>query len=257
MLHEYFSVKIAVSSFFIALLAFLTLPVLAHEGEDHGTTTPTSSSKQLQTAFEVTATGTSNWQKSIASKDGDEVTWRFSYKNTGTAAISSVVVKANIPNVYAVVPGGVQWFDANHASGYSFSDTAVFSQGVSLGNLPVGANGYLRIRTKVSTGSSACTTSGTASGTVTYDNQVSNHTVTVSLSCAPTTVASRQQKSVQSTPQVQVAQPKVQSAVIAKAGNTNIPATGPNDTLLFIGMVVTVLSGILYKRKIILTKQQK
>ncbi len=260
----------------LTVLFTLTIPVFAHEGEDHAADA-TTHVKKLETRFETTTTGADTWSKQITYAPGQAVSWRFYYKNIGNVAIQSIVAKTSLPDTHALVAGSVQWFDANHPAGYAFSDTALFSQGVSLGALPVNSDGYVRFRTVAKQGIS-CGVTKVLNGTVVYDGTTNAHSIThASSPCAPTpptitppapVVQSSNVNSAPATPvtpttsasasvsapvtaQQVVSAPKVAGAV------TSLPKTGASLSSIIVVFAMSYVGSLIYLKRTMLTKIQK
>jgi hypothetical protein len=168
----------------LTIVAISLLPAYAQDNHNHPTPPANNAAKQLQTRYEVTTTGATTWRQSIQAKPGDALSWRFYYKHTGTANIDKLVIKTPMPAHQELVKGSVTWFDGNHPNGFVFSDTGLFNQGLNLGKVAPGGDGYVRFRTTVSA-HAACGTSAKIAGNLTYDGTAKQHTLTFTTSaCA-------------------------------------------------------------------------
>ncbi|MEO8785071.1 MAG: hypothetical protein ABI221_01990 [Candidatus Saccharimonadales bacterium] len=110
----------------------------------------------LQFTKQVTTPGSSNWGKSVSVKKGDTTSWLLSYKNTGTAEISDVTLRDQVPAGLKIVPGSITWYDQYHANGEAEADTSLNSGGLNIGNALPGGGGYIRFRTVVNADDNVC-----------------------------------------------------------------------------------------------------
>jgi len=111
---------------------------------------------QLAVSKKVTTPGSTNWQENLDYNFNDSsaaptTSWLIEYKNNGAATATNAVVRDNLPANLKLVPGSVMNYDSNHPQGIAVSDTGLFSGGVGVGSVPVGANGYFRFRTTLAT----------------------------------------------------------------------------------------------------------
>jgi uncharacterized repeat protein (TIGR01451 family) len=100
----------------------------------------------------VTTPGSTNWQPSMTAKEGDTVSWLLDYRNKSDVLLRNVIIKDQLPADLEVVPGSVMMIDGNFPNGHQLSDTALFNEGVNVGNIKErDGGGYIRFRTKLKT----------------------------------------------------------------------------------------------------------
>lgn len=111
---------------------------------DHTAHTATT----LTTNFQTTTVGSTAWASTLTAPAGTTVSWLLSYKNETQVAVNKLIVYASIPANQTLVAGSVTWFDGSYPNGYVLSDTGLFNEGVQVGAIAPGVNGFIRYRTQ-------------------------------------------------------------------------------------------------------------
>jgi hypothetical protein len=111
---------------------------------DHAAHTATT----LTTNFQTTTVGSTAWASTLTAPAGTTVSWLLSYKNETQVAVNKLIAYASIPANQTLVAGSVTWFDGSYPNGYVLSDTGLFNEGVQVGAIAPGVNGFIRYRTQ-------------------------------------------------------------------------------------------------------------
>ncbi|MBI2797887.1 DUF11 domain-containing protein [Candidatus Saccharibacteria bacterium] len=98
---------------------------------------------------EISVPGSGNWQKTMAAKPGDIVKYNINYKNTGNAVMRQVVVTDKLPQYVDIVPGSVKMYLVTQPQGVQLNDTALFREGVMVGDYSPNADGNIQFLAKV------------------------------------------------------------------------------------------------------------
>jgi hypothetical protein len=84
-----------------------------------------------------------------------------------------------VPQNHTIVPGSVTWFDPNFPAGYTLTDTGLFNEGVDIGGVAPGGNGFVRFRTILSQ-ATPCSISSSASAYFEFGASSNKHEAKVS-----------------------------------------------------------------------------
>ena len=141
----------------------------------------------LTTNFQTTTVGSTAWASTLTAPAGTTVSWLLSYKNETQVAVNKLIVYASIPANQTLVTGSVSWFDGSYPNGYVLSDTGLFNEGVQVGAIAPGVNGFIRYRTQ-SDATTPCGISSRANAYFEIDGVNVPYSATFSTpACAPTT----------------------------------------------------------------------
>jgi uncharacterized repeat protein (TIGR01451 family) len=93
---------------------------------------------------DVRKSGTTDaYAKSVASKPGDKVDFRLSFKNTGDAKLDNVVLKDQLPAGLNYVAGTAKLYNSAYPSGYTLPDSLFTATGANIGNYAAGINAFV------------------------------------------------------------------------------------------------------------------
>ena len=138
----------------------------------------TSDETNLKTNLQVTTVGSTNWVQMLVEPAGTTTAWLLSYQNDGPENVPKLIMNASMPLGHTLIPGSVMWFDANFPTGYKLSDSGLFGEGVDVGGVVVGGNGFIRFRTS-SAVDAACGTKTTAGAFFSYNGRSNQHEASV------------------------------------------------------------------------------
>jgi uncharacterized repeat protein (TIGR01451 family) len=93
---------------------------------------------------DVRKAGTKDFVESVASKPGDKLNYRITYKNTGNTQSNAVILKDKLPAGVNFVPGTVYILNAANPNGAYVQDgDKLFSTGINIGNYTPGSNALI------------------------------------------------------------------------------------------------------------------
>lgn len=143
----------------------------------------------LTTNFQTTTVGSTDWKNSMTVPAGTATSWLISYKNDGSVLAPKIILHASLPLNHTLVSGSVMWFDPNFPTGYQLTDAGLFNEGVDIGAVASGSNGYIRFRTTFSS-TTPCGIASSAMATIEANNTTAQHTASVSTPACITTTTS-------------------------------------------------------------------
>lgn len=98
---------------------------------------------------EIGIPGSGKWEKEVASKPGDTLSYNVHYENKGNAVAHNVVLTDKLPANVDVVPGTVKLFNPLHPNGLQLNDTSFFNEGLNLSDYAVNSGGNVQFKVKV------------------------------------------------------------------------------------------------------------
>lgn len=133
----------------------------------------------LTTNLQTTTVGSTNWTSEMTVPAGTATSWLLSYKNDTALQIPKVMLRASMPMNHTLVPGSVMLFDSNFPAGFVLPDSGLFNEGIDVGAVNAGINGFIRYRT-VLKANTPCGITSTASAYIEANNTSAMHEAWVS-----------------------------------------------------------------------------
>jgi uncharacterized repeat protein (TIGR01451 family) len=199
---------------------------------------------------QVSVQGQNKWQDKIVAKPGDTVDFRIGYDNTGTMQQDNVVVKDALPIGMTYVDGSTILKTGKAPNGSKQPD-AVAINGLNIGSFAANANAYVTLSAKITNQLQKCGVNeltNTATIITANGNRQASAVVTVDAPCAaneckPGVPNGDARCTAACTP--------AEGQTVDANGNciatpTNLPTTGPAETILTIIGVGALTAGFVY-----------
>ncbi len=178
----------------------------------------------LVTNLQTTTVGSTAWAQELTVAPGIATAWLLSYKNEGSTLVPKVVLHAAVPQNHTVVPGSVTWFDPNFPAGHTLTDTGLFNEGVDIGGVAPGGNGFVRFRTILSQ-TTPCSISSSASAYFEFGASTNKHEAKVSTpACIVATTSAHDSTVPAATPTQPVSTTAESHTSHSSVADTNVPS---------------------------------
>ncbi len=184
---------------------------------------------------DVRKAGASGWTDSLTANVGDKIEYRLSYKNAGTTTQNDVVLKDVLPAGVEYQKGSSKLYNANNSNGVGVSD-AIAGGGANIGNYNAGSNAFYTFTAKITDAAlTRCgenTLTNTASVETNNGNMQDTARVVVTKLCGPN----------ECLPGVPVGDSRCMPGTTV----TQLPSTGPRETLLALAVITMVVLTAMY-----------
>lgn len=89
------------------------------------------------------------WQDTVEAKVGDKVEFQIQYKNTSDYTQEGVAMKDALPSNFRYVEGSAKLYNVVYPDGATFTEGALVTTGVKIGNYTAGSNAIVRFTTEI------------------------------------------------------------------------------------------------------------